>query len=99
MARPQSPTEWLRSSRSAPEQIAALQLLKNQITGHIQNKEKYVERGALDQVVRLLQSSRSQDNHAKDRRDSFLSHARSLSEQEEIRLHALQLLSVIANGK
>ncbi|KAB5585936.1 armadillo-type protein [Coniochaeta sp. 2T2.1] len=98
MARPESPTEWLRSSRGGPEQLAALQLLKNQITGHIQNKEKYVEKGVLDQVVRLLQTSRSPDSHAKDRRDSFLSHARSLSEQEEIRLHDLQLLSVIANG-
>lgn len=99
MARSQSPTEWLRTSRSGPEQIASLQLLKNEITGHVQKKEKYVEKGVLDQIVRLLQTSRSvQDHNGKERRDS-ISQPRSLSEQEEIRLQALQLLSVIANGR
>ncbi|OIW27546.1 ARM repeat-containing protein [Coniochaeta ligniaria NRRL 30616] len=98
MARPQSPTEWLRTSRSRPEQIASLQLLKNEITGHIQKKEEYVQKGVLDQIVRLLQTSRSaQDPNGKERRDST-SRPRSLSEQDEIRLQALQLLSVIANG-
>lgn len=78
--------------------MASLQLLKNEITGHIHKKEKYVEKGVLDQVVRLLQTSRATlDRNDKDRRES-ISHPRSLSDQENVRLQALQLLSMIANG-
>lgn len=99
MAPSQSPSERLRTSRNSSEQLASLQLLKNEITGHIQKKEEYVEKGVLDQVVRLLQTSRSAQNHNdKDRRHS-ISQPRSLSEQENIRLQALQVLSVISNGR
>lgn len=99
MARPQSPTEWLRTARSGPEQLASLQFIKNEITGHTQKKERYVEKGVLDQIVKLLQTSRSAQQHnGKERRDS-ISLPRSLSEQEEIRLQALQLLSVVSNGR
>lgn len=76
-----------------------MQLLKNEITGHTHKKERYVEKGVLDQIVRLLQASRSgHDQNGKERRDT-MSHRRSLSGEEEIRLQALQLLSVIANGR
>ena len=99
MARPQSPAEWLRTSRSSSERIASLQLLKNEITGHIEKKERYVEKGVLDQVVRLLQTSRSAQNHNDKNRREGLAQVRSLSEQEDIRLQALQVLTVIANGR
>lgn len=98
MARPQSPSERLRTSRTCSEHLASLQLLKNEITGHIQQKQKYVEKGVLDQVVRLLQTSRAaHDRNDKDRRES-ISQPRTISEQENVRLQALQALSVIANG-
>jgi hypothetical protein len=99
MALPQSPVERLRTSKTCSEQCASLQLLKNEITGHIEKKEKYVEQGVLDQVVRLLQTSRSaQNNSDRDRRES-ISQQRRPSEQEEARLQSLQVLSIIANGR
>ena len=98
MARPHSPAERLRASRSCSEQIAALQSLKNEITGHTQKKERYVEQGILDQIVRLLQASRSAHDQTRKERRGSISPKRSLSDEEEIRLQALQLLSLIANG-
>jgi hypothetical protein len=89
--------ELLKELRNSEELIAALRLLKNEITGHDRKKEKYVEKGVLDRLVRLLHTSRSAHDSGKGRRDS-LSYPRNLSDHEELRLQILQILAVIANG-
>lgn len=99
MAGPQTPPILanIRAARTYSEQAASLVALKNEVTGHIQKKEKWVEQGVLDHVVQLLQTARSTQSHnGKDFREGA---SIGLSEQEQVRLQALQLLSVFANGK
>lgn len=102
MARPQTPPIFaqMRHARSCLEQVAALRALKNDITGHIQKKERWVEHGILDHIVRLLQVSRSsQGQNGKDIQGGSESRSKDLSDQEQVRLQALQLLSIFAKGK
>lgn len=99
MARPQSPPilAQLRSARTLPEQTAALRALKNEIVGHVQRKEFWVSLGVLDPIVRTLASSRPPVKpNGKDTR--FPLTQRPLSEDESVRLQALQLVASFANG-
>ncbi|KAF5025328.1 hypothetical protein F66182_2586 [Fusarium sp. NRRL 66182] len=87
----------LRSARSLPEQTAALRALKNEIVGHIQRKEQWIGLGVLDPIVRTLSSARSPVKpNGKDPR--FPLAQRPLSEDENVRLQALQLVASFANG-
>ncbi|KAK7427555.1 hypothetical protein QQZ08_005998 [Neonectria magnoliae] len=99
MARPQSPPilSQLRSARTLPEQATALRALKNEIVGHIQKKELWISLGVLDPIVRTLATSRSPSKpNGKDLR--FPLTQRPLSEDESVRLQALQLIASFANG-
>ncbi|KAH7153239.1 armadillo-type protein [Dactylonectria macrodidyma] len=99
MARPQSPPilSQLRSARTLPEQATALRSLKNEIVGHIQKKELWISLGVLDPIVRTLATARSPAKpNGKDAR--FPLAPRPLSEEESVRLQALQLVACFANG-
>jgi hypothetical protein len=100
MARPQTPPIFaqMRHARSYTEQVTALRALKNDVTGHIQKKEQWVEAGILDHIVKLLQNARTrQGQNGKVPGSEVRPHA--LSDQEQVRLQALQLLSIFAKGK
>lgn len=99
MARPQTPPilAQMRHSRSYGEQVAALRALKNDVTGHIQRKEQWVEAGILDHIVKLLQNARTQQGQSM-RVSGSETGPYALSEQEQVRLQALQLLSIFAKG-
>ncbi|KAF4981194.1 hypothetical protein FZEAL_2963 [Fusarium zealandicum] len=99
MARSQSPPilAQLRSARTLPEQTAALRALKNEVIGHSQKKELWVGLGVLDPIVRTLATARSPVKpNGKDPR--FPLAQRPLSEDECVRLQALQLVASFANG-
>lgn len=99
MARPQnSPIlAQLRNAKSLPEQTAALQALKNEIVGHVQKKEAWISLGVLEPIVRTLASSRSQAKlNGKDATAQLLS--RPLSDEDSVKLQALQLVASFANG-
>lgn len=77
-------------SHDLDERLDALQALKNDVVGHVQKKEKWLEAGVLEPIVKSLNTSnRSTTSH---RRPS------SLSVEEDVRLQALQLLSSFAKG-
>ncbi|KAM0199942.1 hypothetical protein ACHAPA_004314 [Fusarium lateritium] len=87
----------LRNARSLPEQTAALRALKNEVVGHVQRKEQWVGLGVLDPIVGALTSSRSPVKpNGKDSR--VLLTQRPLTDEESVRLQALQLVASFANG-
>ncbi|POR31868.1 Armadillo repeat-containing protein 8 [Tolypocladium paradoxum] len=99
MARPQnSPVlAQLRSAKTYPEQTAALQVLKNEVVGHIQKKEEWIGLGVLDPIVITLSSSRSPSKpNGKDARTQLV--WRPLSDEDSVKLQALQLVASFANG-
>ncbi|PHH75802.1 hypothetical protein CDD80_2051 [Ophiocordyceps camponoti-rufipedis] len=85
----------LLSANSYTEQAAALRLLKDQVVGHIQKKEAWVALGVLDPIVSTLSNSSSRFN-GKDARSQLAT--RPLSEEETVRLQALQLIASFASG-
>ncbi|KAH6608096.1 armadillo repeat [Trichoderma cornu-damae] len=101
MARPQSSPilAQLRNAKTCPEQSAALQALKNEIVGHHQKKETWVSLGVLEPVVRNLSSARSTSkaNTIKDARPQLPSR-RPLSDEDNVRLQALQIITSFAKG-
>jgi len=100
MARPQSSPilAQLRSAKTYPEQTAALQALKNEIVGHIQKKEAWIGFGVLEPIVLTLSASRSPAKpNGKDARTQLVS--RPLSDEDSVKLQALQLVASFANGK
>ncbi|KJZ75603.1 hypothetical protein HIM_05066 [Hirsutella minnesotensis 3608] len=99
MARPQnSPIlAQLRSAKTYPEQAAALQVLKNEVVGHIQKKEAWISLGVLDPIVATLASSSSPSRlNGKDARNLLVT--RPLSDQDNVKQQALQLVASFASG-
>ncbi|XWW98610.1 hypothetical protein V2A60_006610 [Cordyceps javanica] len=99
MTRPQSSPilAQLRGAKTFPEQTAALQALKNEIVGHVQRKEEWVSVGVLEPIVRSLASARTNlKMNGKDIRQPAT--MRPLSEEDSVKLQALQLVSSFANG-
>lgn len=85
-------------SHDQDEQLSALRTLKNEIVGHDQKKEKWIENGVIEPVVKVLDSSRSSPStNGKDSR-SRIPPSRSLTGEESVRLQALQILASLANG-
>lgn len=99
MARPQSSPilTQLRSAKTVAEQTAALQALKNEIVGHVQKKEAWVGLGVLELIVRSLSTSRSASKAGKD--FAVQPVHRDLTEEEGLKVQALQLIASFANGK
>lgn len=80
-----------------PEQTAALRSLKNEVIGHVQKKEAWIKLGVLEPIVRTLASARSPGKlNGKDAGVPLPE--RPLSEEESVRLQALQLVASFANG-
>lgn len=89
----------LRSASSYSEQAAALRSLKNEIVGHTQKKEALVAAGVLEPIVRMLSASSSSNKlNGKDSRFNA-AHTRTPTEEEAVRLQAVQALSTIASGR
>lgn len=81
------------------EQLSALRTLKNEIVGHDQKKEKWVENGIIEPVVKILESSRSSPStNGKDSSRGRVPPSRPLTGEESVRLQALQILASLANG-
>lgn len=85
-------------SHDQEEQLAALRSLKNDIVGHVQKKEKWVEAGVLEPVVKILNASRSATSHPRTSPGHTRSSSGSLTGDEDLRLQALQILASFANG-
>ncbi|GAO17684.1 uncharacterized protein UV8b_01330 [Ustilaginoidea virens] len=99
MARPQNSSilTQLRNAKALPEQALALQALKNDIVGHVQKKEAWIGLGVLEPIVRTLVTNRSPSKlNGKDANAHLLT--RPLSDEEYVRLQALQLVASFANG-
>lgn len=77
-------------SHDRAEQLEALQALKNDIVGHVQKKEKWLEAGILEPIVKILNTA-STSNTSRQRRSS-------LSVDDHVRLQSLQVLSSFAKG-
>ncbi len=89
----------LQSARCFADQIEALRSLKNETVGHVQQKEKWVRLGALELVVKVLVVARPPARlNGKDSRASHVP-ARPLTEEEQGRLQALELLAIFASGR
>lgn len=85
-------------SHDRDEQLSALRTLKNDIVGHVQKKEKWIEAGVLEPIVKILEASRSATKSS--RRDSrgHVNSPRPLTGDEAVRQHALQIIASFANG-
>jgi len=102
MARVQSPPLFsqLRAARNYTEQAAALRNLRDEIVGHVQQKERWVESGILDSLVQALQSNAPSPSrlNGKESRGYYDPYA-TLTEDQTVRLLSLQLLASFACGK
>ncbi|KFA50343.1 hypothetical protein S40293_07533 [Stachybotrys chartarum IBT 40293] len=99
MARsPDSPIlAQLRAANTYQDQTAALRALKNEIVGHIQKKEAWISLGVLEPIVRTLSTDPSPNEH-NNRDVRLLSSAVPLSDEDDVKLQALQLVASFANG-
>ncbi|PHH68676.1 hypothetical protein CDD82_366 [Ophiocordyceps australis] len=90
----------LQSAKSFSEQAAALQALKNEVIGHTQKKQAWIAFGVLEPIVLTLYSTRSpklaNDSSTSDA-DCQLSR-RSLTDEDRVKLQALQLVASFASG-
>lgn len=101
MARVQIPPALaqLKNARSYAEQNVALRTLKNETIGHVQKKEKWIELGILEPIVKVLALNRTPvQPNGKDSQTSSAP-TRDLSEEQLARLQALELLGIFASGK
>ncbi|KAI1418158.1 ARM repeat-containing protein [Hypoxylon sp. FL1857] len=81
---------------STPEQIAVLGYLKNEVIGHIQKKEDWVQHGVLRPIVRIVSPDTYEANE-EDARPPFLTLA-AFTDEDNAKLQALQLLASFANA-
>ncbi|ROT40299.1 armadillo repeat protein [Sodiomyces alkalinus F11] len=88
---------FIQNARTYSEQTSALVALKTDIVGHVQKKKSWVGQGVLRSLVGILQASRlpskTNGKPSKLPTDSIW-----LSEEETVRLEALQVLSSFALG-
>jgi hypothetical protein len=98
MARPQSSPilGQLQRAKTFPEQRNALQALKNEIVGHIQRKEAWVTLGVLQPIVATLSSTLPAKQNGQANRSSVV--LRPFSDEDSVKLQALQLIASFANG-
>ena len=101
MARIQSPPilSQIRVARSYSEQTAALRALKDDVVGHLQRKERWIENGILESLVKNLQTIRSPGGQNGDESHNNTGQPRPLAESERVRLLSLELLASFASGE
>ncbi|KAG6159726.1 hypothetical protein E4U37_002674 [Claviceps purpurea] len=99
MARPSnSPIlAQLRNAKTLPEQATALQALKNEIVGHVEKKEAWIELGVLEVIVKTLGPNGS-PRKASGKDPDIQRSPPLLSDEQSVRLQALQLVASFANG-
>ncbi|KAL1840763.1 hypothetical protein VTJ49DRAFT_155 [Mycothermus thermophilus] len=100
MARVQSPPglAQIQAAGTYSEQAVALRTLRDEIIGHVQRKEEYVQHGILDVLVEILQNSTRSPKRSSGKEPSQAGQPTALSEDDVVRLLALQLLASFANG-
>ncbi|KAK1750014.1 armadillo-type protein [Echria macrotheca] len=100
MARVQTPPilSQIRVARSHSELTGALRALKDDVIGHVQRKEKWVEQGILEYLVKNLQSSKSPVTRNGDDSRNPHGQPRPLTDGERVRLLSLDLIAIFANG-
>ncbi len=101
MARVQSPPvlSQIRVARTYSEQAAALRALKDEIIGHGQRKEWWVQNGILESLVKILQNNARPPTSSNGKERSRPRPSEPLAEDEAVRLLCLQLLASFAYGE
>jgi len=101
MARVQSPPilSQIRVPRNCSEQVVSLRALKDDIVGHIQRKERWIENGILESLVKNLQSTRPPTLRNGDDPRSGTERTVPLTDNERVRLLSLELIASFANGE
>jgi hypothetical protein len=100
MARVQTPPvlSQIRVARSYSEQATALRALKDEVVGHIQRKEWWVQNGILESLVKILQNNVRSPTRANGKEPGQIGQPVPLSEEELVRLLSLQLIASFAYG-
>ena len=104
MTRPSTPPilAELRSSSSPASQVAALRALKNEIIGHGQKKEMWIELGVLAPIKRILNGHKGSGKRKhRDGNDDAKQIKRkgSRTDEEEARLQAIIIVGSLAHGQ
>lgn len=101
MARVQSPPvlSQIRVARSHSEQASALRALKDEVVGHVQRKEWWVQNGILESLVKILRDNARSPSGLNGKERSRTGQSEALSEEEAVRLLALQLIASFSYGK
>ncbi|KAL2131298.1 hypothetical protein VTI74DRAFT_5282 [Chaetomium olivicolor] len=100
MARVQSPPilSQVRVARSYSEQASALRALKDEVVGHVQRKEWWIQNGILESLVKILQDSVRSSSGLNGKERSLQGQSEGLSEEEAVKLLALQLIASFSYG-
>lgn len=101
MARVQSPPllTQIQVARSYPEQATALRALRDEINGHSQRKEWWIQNGVLELLVKLLESNDLSPKSSSGKERSQIGQPVGLSEEVTVRLLSLQLIAGFAYGE
>ncbi|KAK4102647.1 ARM repeat-containing protein [Parathielavia hyrcaniae] len=100
MARPQTPPllSQIRVARSYSEQATALRALRDELVGHIQRKERWIQNGILEPLVEILQDDVRSPTRLIGKEPSQTGQPGFLSDHEMVRLLCLQLIASFAYG-
>ncbi|KAK4167365.1 armadillo-type protein [Cladorrhinum sp. PSN259] len=101
MARVQSPPVFsqLRVARNFTEQAAALRNLRDEIVGHVQQKEKWIQSGILEALAKALQKNAPSPSRLNGKESRcYYDPSAELTEEEVVRLLSLQLLASFSFG-
>ena len=101
MARAQSQQilSQFNSARSYGEQTAALRALRDDIIGHVQRKEWWVQNGILPSLVKILRRDDGPLSKLNGKERSRVGQPRELLDAEVAPLLVLQLLASFAYGE
>jgi hypothetical protein len=101
MARVQTPPvlSQIRVARSYSEQATCLRELKDEVVGHIQRKEWWVQNGILETLVKILQNNVRSPTRSNGKEAGQIGQRVALSEDEVVRLLSLQLIASFAYGE
>ncbi|KAK3293443.1 armadillo-type protein [Chaetomium fimeti] len=100
MARIQSPPllSQIQGARSYSEQATGLRALRDEITGHSQRKERWIQNGVLELLVNILQNNGPSPKSSSGKERSQIGQPQGLSEDVTVRLLSLQLIASFAYG-
>ncbi|EAQ83975.1 hypothetical protein CHGG_10379 [Chaetomium globosum CBS 148.51] len=98
MARVQSPPllTQIQVARSYSEQATALRALRDEIIGHSQRKEQWIQNGVLELLVKILQNNGISPRSSSGKERSRTGQSAGLSEEATVRLLSLQLVASFA---